>query len=227
MLDPAITGAVATLVALTMERARAVNGEVVAQSESLTEQLRASVLDGLAHSIKTPLTTIAVSSAGAVAIGGLTRVQSQLLERVQEQTFRITSLTDKLLRTARLDGKAVVRCREVDVALIVRSAISDLNEDGRFIALGTEEPIMIWTDPDLLKMAVNQVAENAIKYSTPESMVIVNLRGESSHVAIAVQNEGTPIAPTESRLIFKLQKSKCGTAGPGYWTWIVRGAARR
>jgi two-component system sensor histidine kinase KdpD len=203
MLDPAFTGAVATLVALTMERARAVNAEVLAQSESLTEQLRASVLDGLAHSIKTPLTTIAVSSAGAVAIGGLTDVQAQLLERVQEQTFRITSLTDKLLRTARLDAKAVVRCRQVDVARLVRDAVFDLNEGHRFIATGTDVPIMIWTDPDLLKMAVNQIAENALKYSPPTSTIIVTLTEGESHVGIRVRNEGTPIPPKESRLIFK------------------------
>jgi two-component system sensor histidine kinase KdpD len=203
VLDPAITGAVATLVSLTMERARAVNGEVLAQSESLAEQLRASVLDGLAHSIKTPLTTIAISSEGAVAIGGLTRVQSQLLERVQEQTFRITSLTDKLLRTARLDAKTVVRRKEVDVAVIVRKEVSDLNEDRRFLTSGAEEPVLIWTDPDLLKMAVNQVAENAIKYSPPQSPVCITLKSEECYVSIIIHNEGAPIPATESKLIFK------------------------
>jgi two-component system sensor histidine kinase KdpD len=70
ILEEATMGAVVSLVSLTMERTRALASEVAAQSERLSERLRSAVLDSLAHSIKTPLTTIAVPLRGLPRLGG-------------------------------------------------------------------------------------------------------------------------------------------------------------
>ena len=199
----AILGAIASLVALSMERAHALHSEVLAQSERLSEQIRSSVLDGLAHSIKTPLTTISVSSAGVQAIGGLTDTQTTLLDLVQQQATRISSLTNRLLRTARLDAKAVVKRREASVPEIIASASGNLEDEGRLVVHQAEMPPFLWIDPDLLAMAINQIIENALKYSPADSPVQLSLEQDRDMLRISVRNEGSFIPPEESERVFQ------------------------
>ncbi|MFP5233085.1 MAG: sensor histidine kinase [Acidobacteriota bacterium] len=203
ILEEATIGALVSLVSLTLERTRALSSEVAAQSESLSEGLRSTVLDSLAHSIKTPLTTIAVSVAGAAAIGGLSETQGRLLQGVQEQTERITSLTNRLLRTARLDAKMVVRFRDVDLADLVQASVR-VDGDGKRIKLaGTEKPIAVSIDPDLLKMAIAQIVENAVKYSPPDSPVSVLLFTDQEEAFISIHNQGSFIPQAERSAIFQ------------------------
>jgi two-component system sensor histidine kinase KdpD len=203
--DASIIGSIATLVSLTLERARALSGEVQAQLEKSSEQLRSSVLDGLAHSIKTPLTTISVSSAGVMAMGGLTKPQTRLLHLVEGQAHFIAELTDRLLRTARLDTKVTAKRRQVDVAALTIAVVKEMDAANapRVQLSGTRLPLAVSTDPELLRMAMLQVTENALKYSPPDSIVRIGLRQERQDVAIAIHNDGSYIRPEESKLVFK------------------------
>lgn len=203
--DPATIGSIVTLVSLALERARALNREVIAQSEKSSEQLRSSVLDGLAHSIKTPLTTISLSSAGAVAIGGLTSTQQKLLKLVEEQAHFIANLTDELLRTARLDTPIVVQRRQLDLSELLRTLAKEVDASGssaRLRLTGIETPLPILTDPVLLRMTLLQITENALKYSQPDSVIAVAVRKHEPHLSIRVHNHGSFIEPHEAKLIF-------------------------
>ena len=64
--------AIASLVAVAFERARSVEKEMQAEAERQSEQLRTTVLDGLAHAFKTPLTVILASTSGLIETGQLT-----------------------------------------------------------------------------------------------------------------------------------------------------------
>ncbi|SEG00733.1 two-component system, OmpR family, sensor histidine kinase KdpD [Bryocella elongata] len=205
MPDESILGSIATLVALTLERARALTSEVQAQFEKNSEQLRSSVLDGLAHSIKTPLTTISVASAGVIAMGHMTEPQTRLLARIEDQAHYIAGLTDKLLRTARLDAKITPKRRVIDLLELTSDVLHELDSPAarRVERTGARNIISVSTDPELLRMALLQVAENALKYSPPESIVTIDLQAEGSYVTIAIHNDGSYIPPEESRLIFK------------------------
>ena len=61
-----------------LERHRAFIKEGVAEAARQTEQLRSTVLDGLAHAFKTPLTIIRAASSGLLEIGGLDELQTGL-----------------------------------------------------------------------------------------------------------------------------------------------------
>ena len=87
--DPLLADAVASLAAIAVERARAVQRENRAEAERNTEQLRSAVLDGLAHGFKTPLTAIRTASSGLLAIEQLTPTQTELVTIIDdpERTF--------------------------------------------------------------------------------------------------------------------------------------------
>ncbi len=62
--SPLTNNAIASLIAITFDRYRAFANESRIETERRTEQLRATVLDSLAHAYKTPLTAIRAASTG-------------------------------------------------------------------------------------------------------------------------------------------------------------------
>jgi two-component system sensor histidine kinase KdpD len=60
----------------------------------------------------------------------------------------------------------------------------------------------VLADPELIPLALSQLFDNACKYSTPGSPVIVRISRQHSHVAVRVLNSGSPIHPTEKQKIF-------------------------
>ena len=66
--DSLLADAVASLAAVAFERAGALQKESRAEAERNTERLRTTVLAGLAHGFKTPLTAIQTASSGLLAM---------------------------------------------------------------------------------------------------------------------------------------------------------------
>ena len=69
--SPLTNNAIASLIAITFDRYRAFANESRIETERRTEQLRATVLDSLAHAYKTPLTAIRAAATGLVEMGRL------------------------------------------------------------------------------------------------------------------------------------------------------------
>ena len=69
--SPLTNNAIASLIAITFDRYRAFANESRIETERRTEQLRATVLDSLAHAYKTPLTAIRAASTGLSEMGHL------------------------------------------------------------------------------------------------------------------------------------------------------------
>ena len=67
--SPLTNNAIASLIAITFDRYRAFANESRIETERRAEQLRATVLDSLAHAYKTPLTAIRAASTGLVEMG--------------------------------------------------------------------------------------------------------------------------------------------------------------
>ena len=95
--------ALASLTAIALERARALQREARAQAARQTERLRTAVLDALAHEFKTPLTVARTASSGLLAVGGLSELQAELVGMIDRQVSNLDQLASRLLTSARLD----------------------------------------------------------------------------------------------------------------------------
>jgi signal transduction histidine kinase len=57
-------------------------------------------------------------------------------------------------------------------------------------------------DPELLRLAVSQLLDNACKYSSPGSTVTLRIAREDDHIAVHVISSGNPIPAGEKGKIF-------------------------
>ena len=114
--SPLTNNAIASLIAITFDRYRAFANESRIETERRTEQLRATVLDSLAHAYKTPLTAIRAASTGLAKWAAFHLARPIWSSLIDEQTSLLSELTTRLLTTARLDaGEVTHACNAVGV----------------------------------------------------------------------------------------------------------------
>jgi len=206
-LDAASINAMLSLTAIAIERARSFSAETSAEAARQSEQLRAAVLDGLAHAFKTPLTTIISSSSGLLEMDTLPQMEKRLVALIDQEAARLNDLTTRLLRTARLD-KADLKLRreQIDLLELIHTSIAAAAQE-----LGSHpidiQPVRresaVWADRQLLQMAILQLFDNAAKYGSPGSAITIGIHEEEAEALISVRNEGSFIAPEEKEKIFQ------------------------
>ena len=207
-LDPRSVDAIASLAAIALERAHSFAAESNAEAAKRSEQLRSTVLDGLAHAFKTPLATIQSASSGLLEIGRLHNPEKELASLIDQQATRLALLTNQVLGTAELDTRQLeVAYERIHLYQLFRrfraeTAAHTLTDHPLRIIDETQDSC-VWADIRLLKMALLQLLDNAAKYSTSRSPITLRVTSTDTEIMFNVQNEGTYIAPEEKLRIFQ------------------------
>jgi two-component system, OmpR family, sensor histidine kinase KdpD len=205
-LDPMTVDAVASLTAIAIERARSFSAESNAEAARRSEQLRSTVLDALAHAYKTPLTTIKSSSSGMLEIGSLSEVQRDLVSLIDEEVEHLIELTDRLLRTAELDRESLkLKRREVNIFELAGEIVNQYEKDTPqhiFQTIAEKPNIIALADMHLMRLVLEQLLDNAVKYACPHSKISVSVREDEVETIVSVHNEGSFVPREERQRIF-------------------------
>ena len=117
----------------------------------------------------------------------------------------------------------------VDVASLashVADGYSRLFPDRQLTMQRTAAAVEAPADPELLRLALSQLVENACRYSPAGAEVRVSIEPSGSAVAVRVSNSGSSIPPRESRLIFERFYRGAGAkqhaAGSGLGLYVAR-----
>lgn len=206
LLDTRSVDAIASLSAIALERAHSFISESNAEAIARSEQLRSTVLDGLAHAFKTPLATIQSASSGLLEINRLTGAEGELITIIDEQATRLARLTTQVLRTAKLDQSDLrLKQERIEPEPLFQSLREELGDppDGNALVMqDITGGIMTWGDVRLVRMAILQLLDNAIKYASPGSTITLKVEATDSEVLFSVANEGSFIPPDERLRIF-------------------------
>jgi two-component system sensor histidine kinase KdpD len=206
--DPDLmAGALSAQAAAMLERTNAFRKASHAAAAAQAESFRGAILDALAHEFKTPLATI-VTAAGALReLGCLHSEQVELTDMVEAEASRLSLLTTRLLRTARLDREEVkphLEFTEVaDMVACLAEQYAKQWTDRKVSVRRDAEATGVMADTELLQIALRQVLDNACKYSVPGSAVTVSIDSRDQWLAIRTSNGGSFIRPSERSRIFE------------------------
>ncbi len=234
-IDPLTADAVASLAAITFERVRAVQRENRAEVERDAERLRTAVLDGLAHGFKTPLTAIQTASSGLLALDELNATQTELVTIIDERATMLGQLTTRLLQAAALEAREVrLRRSGIFIADLLRKLVIDQDEATRN-RLTVTVPDRLeedQADASMIELAVQQLVDNAAKYSAIDTPIEISLSQNDVETIITVHNQpvgGLSIRPEERTRIFERfyrgADAVRGPAGTGLGLSIVKKTA--
>jgi two-component system sensor histidine kinase KdpD len=228
-IDPLLADAVASLAAIAFERARSLENEKRAEASRNIEQLRTAVLDGLAHAFKTPLTAIQTASSGLLAIGQMTETQTELVSIIDGEVGMLSKLASRLLQTAALEAKQVRLSRSKFSAVALLESLMQTQEESvrdRIEVIATSPVIFVEADAELIRLAVLQLMDNAVKYAKVDSKIQISVTQGEVETLISVVNAGIPIRAEERDRVFERfyrgVDAVRGPAGTGLGLSIVK-----
>ncbi len=199
--------ALLNLVAITLENARSREIVTRAQAAQQSEEFKSTLLDGLAHEFKTPLTSIKAATTALLASNVSDAVQqNELLTIIDQEAGRLSRLVTEATRVARIEAGMIQVNREWhSVDTLIQTALLQMESqrDGRTldVSLAPDLPA-VFVDADLIQLALRQLIDNALKYSPRKSMIRIASRAAGTNVVIAIRNEGEPLSESERARIF-------------------------
>jgi two-component system sensor histidine kinase KdpD len=229
-LDPRTADAVASLAAIAIERQRAFMAESSAEASRRSERLRSAVLDGLAHSFKTPLSVIQTASSGLLQTDKSKAIEEELIAAIQAEVLHLSDLTSQALLTAELDDRQLkVRREQIVLKPFVHTDWSRFApglRDHPFEIEMASEIWQIWADPKLLQLTLSQFIDNASKYAEPASLITLRVEVTDSLTVFSVHNLGSYIQPEERERIFerfyRTPESRYRAPGTGIGLTVAR-----
>jgi len=204
--SPLTNNAIASLIAITFDRYRAFANESHLEAERRTEQLRATVLDSLAHAYKTPLTAIRAASTGLNEMGHLSAGQADLVQLIDEQAGLLSELTTRLLTTARLDaGEVAIHATPVGIGSLIEEVVASLRDRLASMKVSIDLPnedLVLHCDRQLMVMLLTQYIDNACKYSIFGTAVTIRAVQSHKEVVFSVHSFGSVIPMADRERIF-------------------------
>lgn len=168
-------------------------------------QQQQNFMMALTHELKTPI---------AVAKLNLETLQKRKLEEPQQQRLiqttlqeanRLNSLCNNMLLSSQIDARGLTMSdEEINISDLAASCAGDYSQrfPGKKIITCIAPELFTQGDRLLLQMAVNNLLDNAIKYSPKEGTVTLEVAAENKWIAIKVKDEGKGIETEEKKRIF-------------------------
>lgn len=181
--------------------------ETLARLEKSFEQLRRFTADA-SHELRTPLT--AMRSVGEVALQntGDAAYYRDIIGSMLEEVNRLTRLVESLLTMSRADsGQIQLQRTSVGVLDLAKESAALLEvlaeEKHQTIVVGGDPSLTVRGDRLILRQALINLIDNAVKYSPSGGGIEVRVRSTSKDVLIEVQDSGPGISAEHAEKVFQ------------------------
>lgn len=218
----------AQVLQLQLERATLVE-QVHMQRELLRDLVYA-----FSHDLRTPITANILHSEAALGglYGPLSPELAEFLRHSQQGNRDLLTVSDQLMLLAEyesgdLTGEAG---GAVDLDGVIRSVVSDVQVRGLERGIHFEldlQPCQVIGHPYDLRRAVQNLLENAMKFSPAGRFVKVALRPQCSSALVEVMDQGPGVPEGQVTHLFKRFRTSTRGSGTGFGLYLTRRIAER
>jgi signal transduction histidine kinase len=218
--------------------------QIMAREVARSHRTMRDLLANVSHDLRTPLTSIS-GFAGALVDGTLTGAEGarEAGRIICEEAERMRRLVEDLLYLSRIESGDLALQREpLDLAELARAAqarfLFRAQEQGINFDVEADEHALISGDAHRIGQVLDNLVENAFKYTPPTGSVDVRASVEESRVSamrnarptrtavLSVHNTGSYIPPEEVERVFErfyqIDKARAGNRGSGLGLAIAR-----
>lgn len=217
----ALLEALASLLAIAVERLHYVDVAQATQLDMVAERLRSSILSALSHDLRTPLTAL-VGLADSLSLirPPLPRPALETAQAMHEQAARLAGLVGNLLDMARLNaGNVTLRREWQPLEEVIGAGIKLLGgalaDHPVRVALPANLPLLEF-DAVLLERVFCNLLENAAKFAPAGAPVEITAEVLADCVAIRVCDRGPGFPAGDRGALFDMFARACEVAArPG------------
>jgi len=158
------------------------------------------------HELKTPIaiTQLNLETIQKRNLNG--EKQHKIINDSLLEVNRLNSLCNNILWAAQLDsGSHNNKKEEINLSDVVMGCVEDFEKRWGTEKFKTKvaEGVYLHSDALMIQILMNNLVENALKYSSKEKQVYIELGQENSNIFLRVKDEGIGIADDEKKKIFE------------------------
>lgn len=197
------------------------------------ERIRRDFVGNVSHELRTPVSIIR-ANAETLLDGGLedpNRARS-FVEALYRNADRLTRIITDLLELSRIEaGRYELDLRPLDILAAARRAVEAIHERAQArqieVTVADGEALIANADKKAFDQVLNNLLENAVKYTQDGGHVVVRATATPTTIRIAVEDDGPGIAPKYRERIFerfyRIDKGRSReTGGTGLGLAIVK-----
>lgn len=220
---------------LALQRSFATREQQQARELAQEQGVRNTLLAAISHDYRTPLATImgAASSLETQAERLSPEQRTKLAAGIVEESARLSRLTDNTLQLVRLGAPGVeLRCDWESAEEIVGAVLRRVRQrdPARRVRARLEPGLpLLWCDAMLMSQLLENLVDNALKYSPAEAPVEILVRRSAAQLVLAVRDRGPGIAPAWRARVFEVFQrgdETAGSRGAGVGLAVCRAIAR-
>lgn len=185
------------------------------------------------HQLRTPATAVKqyVGMLSQGYAGDMSKEQERMLDVAYASNERQLEIIEDLLRVAKVDaGKVNMKKSSYDVTqqmeVVIKSqAILFKSRDQQVVFDRPDKQVNVFIDPKLMLMVLENILDNAGKYSQPGTQVTIDMTQSTSETVISIHDSGVGIRKSDRQKLFQkfsridnlLSASVNGTGLGLYW----------
>lgn len=192
------------------------------------EDTRKSLLRDLSHQLKTPLAVIEMAANTLQDdLSDFDRQEVQSLEMITRNTGGLKKLVSKILQLGRIEsGDVQVREKRFSLSKLARETSDSIRllaqEKGLKITVKAPKRLMVKTDRDKISQALQNILENAVKY-TEKGGIYIRVTPREKTAEITVRDTGAGMTKKQCKQAFKrFYKADPSVPGTGFGLNIAK-----
>jgi len=199
--------AIGSMVAIAIERARAVEQLGQTEAERQGERLKSALLDSITHDFRTPLTSMKAAVTGLLTSNNPDSQQShELLTIINEECDRLNHLVEEAGEMAKLEaGEVQLDLAPIPIDEIIDAALAHCKSAlaGRHVAVRVSDGLPpVRADLERAKEALVQLIDNANLYAPKDKPITITAELTGDTVTTSVADSGPGIDDFEQTMIF-------------------------
>jgi signal transduction histidine kinase len=169
------------------------------------QQQQQNFMMAVTHELKTPISVTKLNLETLQKYNLDPEKQKKIIRTTLDETARLNFLTNNILIASQLEGHRYDSSREeLDLSTLLKDCLQDFRTrfPDRIFKEDIEDDADIKGDQLLLQMMINNLLENAIKYSPKENPVTAVLKKSRPGIELQIKDNGPGIPDEEKNKVF-------------------------
>jgi signal transduction histidine kinase len=174
------------------------------RKQFLLNKQQQNFMMAITHELKTPIAVVNLNLETLQKRKLDEEKQQHIIQSTLQEADRLNDLTTNILVTSQLESNYIPDKEQINLSELCNKCANDFinRYPNRLIKKDIEENISINGEKLLLQLLVNNLLDNALKYSAKEKMISTELNKQHNKIYLKIIDEGYGISNDEKKKVF-------------------------
>jgi len=174
------------------------------KKENELSRLQNNFLLSVTHELKSPLASVKLQLQTMQKHKLDEATQANLLQKALSDNERLLRMIDNILLASRAENEnSILNLKKINLSDTINNLVAQaFNENKNRIKISAAENSFMEADEQFISIIFSNLIENALKYSSADSSVEINIKQENGKTTVLVSDKGAGIPDTEKQKVF-------------------------